>query len=63
MTDAERWTILRALLGYVEDGSHDTVTISQDDATKTWAVRVGKYTYCADSLDQALTNARAGYRF
>jgi hypothetical protein len=33
---------LRALLGYVEDGSHAPVTIGQDDATKTFYLRIGR---------------------
>lgn len=33
---------LRALLGYVEDGSHRPVTIGQDDATTTFYLRIGR---------------------
>ena len=33
---------LRALLGYVEDGSDTSVTIGQDDATKTFYLRIGR---------------------
>lgn len=33
---------LRALLGYVEDGSHAPVTIGQDDATMTFYLRIGR---------------------
>jgi len=33
---------LRALLGYVEDGSHTSVTIGQDDATMTFYLRIGR---------------------
>ena len=33
---------LRALLGYVEDGSHTPVTIGQDDATMTFYLRIGR---------------------
>lgn len=32
---------LRELCGYVEDGSSDSVTLSQDDATGTWHITVG----------------------
>lgn len=35
---------LRALMGYVEDGSHTPVTIGQDDATKTFYLRIGGLT-------------------
>ena len=33
---------LRALLGYVEDGSDRPVTIGQDDATMTFYLRIGR---------------------
>ena len=32
---------LRDLCGYVEDGSNDSVTLSQDDATGIWHITVG----------------------
>lgn len=32
---------LRALCGHIEDGSNDSVTLSQDDATGTWHITVG----------------------
>ena len=33
---------LRALLGYVEDGSDTSLAIGQDDATKTFYLRIGR---------------------
>lgn len=33
---------LRALLGYVEDGTDTSVTIGQDDATKVFYLRIGR---------------------
>lgn len=43
------------LLGHVEDGSNDVVTIFQDDATKTWTVRVGQTrSEFGDTLSEAL---------
>ena len=33
---------LRALMGYVEDGSQTPVTIGQDDATMTFYLRIGR---------------------
>lgn len=54
MTDEQRWKLLRALLGHVQDGSAATVTISQDDATEDWCVRVGKRTFISRSLETAL---------
>ena len=32
---------LRRLCGYVENGTGDSVTICQDDATREWVIRVG----------------------
>ncbi|HYE38182.1 hypothetical protein [Methylocaldum sp.] len=39
--DAELLKGLRRLCGYVQDGSAETVSIYQDDATRDWGVRVG----------------------
>jgi len=58
MTDAERWLIIRGLLGYVADGSNRTVTIMQDDATKEWIMKVGKHHYWGVTLDEVLTLAK-----
>lgn len=38
---AEALSQLRELCGYVENGTSDTVSISQDDATKDWTLRIG----------------------
>lgn len=48
---------LRELCGYVEDGSSTSVTISQDDATREWCVRVGKIAYYGGSLTAAFNLA------
>lgn len=43
------------LLGHVEDGSNDVVTIFQDDATRSWNVRVGQTrSEFGDTLSEAL---------
>lgn len=43
------------LLGHVEDGSNDVVTIFQDDATRSWTVRVGQTrSEFGDTLSEAL---------
>lgn len=42
------------LLGHVEDGSDQTVTIFQDDATKTWSVKAGHIYHYGDTLAEAL---------
>lgn len=54
-----RWRELRELLGYVQDGSHTTVSIGQDDATYDWCVTVGKKTYYRKSLEAAIDAAVA----
>ena len=38
--DSRRLHTIRELCGYVEDGSHSTVKIFQDEATKDWFIRV-----------------------
>jgi hypothetical protein len=50
---------LRKCLGYVENGTATSVTISQDDATKTYCVYVGKNKYHGDTLTEALVIAGA----
>lgn len=42
------------LLGHVEDGSDQTVTIFQDDATKTWSVKAGHVYQYGATLAEAL---------
>jgi hypothetical protein len=39
--DAAALNKLRACCGYVENGSQEPLTISQDDATKGWSIRIG----------------------
>jgi hypothetical protein len=41
MADTRRLDTLRELCGYVADGSHSSVSLSQDDATGAWIVSVG----------------------
>lgn len=36
---------LRKLMGYVQNGSNETVSLFQDDATMDYMLRVGKKTY------------------
>ena len=59
--DAQAFRDLRILLGWVENGTNQTVEISQDDATKSWCVTVksGKYTstHNGESLQDVLTDA------
>ena len=39
--DSKRLRAIRELCGYVEDGSCESVTIFQDDATRDWFIMVG----------------------
>lgn len=55
--DAELLRKLRKLMGYVQDGSHITVELYQDDATYTYCITVGKVTYYGDSFEQAINTA------
>ena len=34
--------MLRELCGFIENGTDTTVQIHQDDATRSWSIRVGK---------------------
>ncbi len=58
--DKSRLTGLRKLAGYVEDGSSETITIRQDDATNAWIVRVGKQWWHGASFRAAIDAAIAG---
>lgn len=53
--DSQRINGLRKLCGYVENGTDTVVTIFQDDTTRDWIVKVGKY-YCfqGKSMTQAV---------
>ena len=60
-TDAARYRWLREACGYVQDGSSTSVTISQDDATHEWVVRVGdvgsRHWWHGKSLGEAINAA------
>lgn len=56
--DIRRMAGLRELCGYVEDGSCQPVTISQDDATRSWVVSVNDRPYVhGDTFDAAIDAA------
>ena len=63
-TDAARYRWLREACGYVQDGSSTSVTISQDDATHEWVVRVGdvgsRHWWHGKSLGEAIDAAMNG---
>lgn len=48
---------LRQLCGYVENGTDTVVSVFQDDATKSWTVKVGKQSYIADTMPRAFEMA------
>lgn len=53
---------LRDCLGYLGNGSHRSVTISQDDATKSYVIHVGDHyktrrLYHGETLAEALRQA------
>lgn len=54
--DANRWLKLKSLIGYVQDGSNETVKLFWDDATNTPFIVVGKKSYYTErgSLDSVI---------
>jgi hypothetical protein len=57
---ADAFDKLRDLVGYVENGSFDTVTLSMDDATRTIHARVDNRHYWANSLIELIDKATKG---
>lgn len=56
--EAECYKNIRALMGYVQNGSDTVVTLFQDDTTHTYHVKVGKdNSYWGDSMKQAIDKA------
>jgi hypothetical protein len=39
--NSNRFNTIRELMGYIQDGSHSTVTLYQDDATGCFTISVG----------------------
>ena len=48
---------LRELIGYAQNGSDETVSLFQDDATMDYMLRVGKKTYWGLSLENVIEKA------
>lgn len=48
---------LRKLMGYVQNGSDETVSLFQDDATMDYMLRVGNKTYWGNYLEQVIDKA------
>lgn len=63
LTKEQQFDILRRLMGYVQNGSNDSVSMYQDEATSTYHVRVGtglrSKAYWGDSLEEAIAKANA----
>lgn len=60
IADGQRWRQLKRLCGYVQDGSDTTVSLAQDDATRSYLIQVGKTTYHGTSFEEALAKAMEG---
>lgn len=68
LRQAAAYLNLRICCGYVENDSSQAVTVSQDDATKSWTVRCGnggkfespQRTYHDADLSRALAAAAEG---
>ena len=48
---------LRKLMGYVQNGSDETVSLFQDDATMDFMLHVGNKTYWGNYLEQVIDKA------
>lgn len=46
--DASRWRALREMCGYFQCGEDETVTLYQDDATRSCFIKVGKTVHGTD---------------
>lgn len=51
---AARLRGIRELMGYIEAGEGDTVSLFQDDATKNYFIKVGKRSWFANSFEGAI---------
>lgn len=54
---AKLWDDLMSLCGHWQDGSSTTVTFSDDDATRTYHIEVGKSKFYGGSFEQAMRDA------
>lgn len=55
--DAHNFKMLRAFMGYVENGSSRTVKMSQDDATHKHCLYIGAQTFYGKSLNDCINKA------
>ena len=56
-TDAALLKHLQAALGYVANGTSQSVTIFQDDATREWVLMAGKKMFSDSSLTGVIAQA------
>lgn len=55
--EKELFEMIENMMGYVGNGTQTSVTLSQDDATWTYCVRVGKKEYHGQTLNVAIRKA------
>ncbi len=53
-TDTERLAALRKFMGYVQNGTSDTITIYQDDTTNDFFIERGKRRFFGESFKGVL---------
>ncbi len=57
--EQSKWKQLKELCGHLQDGSQETVTLMQDDATRTICIKIGKQYFPGDTFEEALAFAAA----
>ena len=60
--EATQLKALQWARGHVEDGSHQAVNISQDDATKLWILRAGHRQFVGRSLQSVVEMLTEAYK-
>ena len=60
--DSETLRALRNLIGYIECGEGSAVTISQDDGTREWYLRIDGESYHGDTFRGVINDTDAKYR-
>jgi len=60
--DAARLKGLRELCGYWQDSSDTTVKLFQDDATRTWIIKVDDDCYYGNTFNAAIDAAIAAHK-
>ena len=52
--EINHWERLKKLAGYYQDSSDETITMFQDDATRTYHIKVGKESNYGNCFEEAL---------